>query len=78
MKITVTDYIDEILHAFNKADPNGKGTKTSAAPKSLFRIDEDCKKPQPEKAVAFHNLVAMTLYATKHARRTHAVQQLHS
>jgi hypothetical protein len=68
VKITMIDYVDEILTAFDKADPEGSGTKTSAASENLFRIDEDCEKLQPNKAVAFHNLVAKTLYATKRAR----------
>jgi hypothetical protein len=68
VKITMIDYVDEILTAFDKADPKGGGTKTSAASENLFRIDEECEKLQPNKAVEFHNLVAKTLYATKCAR----------
>jgi hypothetical protein len=62
------NYVEEILTAFDKADPKGGSTKTSAASKNLFRVDEDCVKLQPDKAVEFHNLVAKTLYATKRAR----------
>ena len=68
VKITMFDYVDEILAAFDKADPQGGGTKTSAAPDGLFKIDEDCEKLSQDKAVEFHNLVAKTLYATKRAR----------
>jgi hypothetical protein len=68
VKITMFDYIEEILTAFDKAEPKGAGTKTSAAPENLFAVNEDCEKLPPEKAVAFHNLVAKTLYATKRAR----------
>ena len=68
VKISMFDYIDEILTAFDKAEPKGSGTKTSAAPKNLFVINEDCEKLHPNKAVEFHNLVAKTLYATKRAR----------
>jgi hypothetical protein len=68
VKITMLDYVDEILAAFDKAEPKGVGTKTSAAPDSLFKVDEDCKKLTQAKAVEFHNLVAKTLYATKRAR----------
>jgi hypothetical protein len=39
VKITMFDYINEILTAFDKA-PTGGGTKTSAAPGSLFKVDE--------------------------------------
>jgi hypothetical protein len=62
------DYIDEIINAFDKAEPKGGGTKSSAAPDNLLKADEDCKKLPPEKALEFHNLVAKTLYATKQAR----------
>jgi hypothetical protein len=68
VKITMFDYVDEILTAFDKAEPKGGGTKTSAAPGSLFKVDESCAKLGQNKDVDFHNLVAKTLYATKRAR----------
>ena len=68
VKITMYDYIDEILAAFDKAEPNARGTKASAAPENLFKVDADCVKLETSKAVQFHNLVAKTLYATKRAR----------
>jgi hypothetical protein len=68
VKITILDYVNEILAAFGKAEPKGGDTKTSAAPDSLFKVDEDCEKLAQAKAVEFHNLVAKTLYATKRAR----------
>jgi hypothetical protein len=68
VKNTMFDYVNEILTAFDKAEPKGGGTKTSAAPDSLFKVDESCVKLAQNKAVEFHNLVAKTLYATKRAR----------
>jgi hypothetical protein len=68
VKIKMLDYVDEILAAFDKAEPKCGGTKTSEAPDSLFKVDEDCEKLAQAKAVEFHNLVAKTLYATKRAR----------
>jgi hypothetical protein len=68
VKITMLDYVNEILAAFDKAEPKGGGTKTSAYPDSLFKVDEDCEKLAQAKAVEFHNLVAKTLYANKRAR----------
>ena len=65
VKITMLDYVAEILEAFDKAEPNCSGTKSSAAPDNLFKVDEDCEKLKPKQAVEFHNLVAKTLYATK-------------
>jgi hypothetical protein len=68
VKITIFDDISEIITAFDNAEPKGDGTKTSAAPDSLFKVDEICAKLAQNKAVEFHNLVAKTLYATKRAR----------
>jgi hypothetical protein len=68
VQISQFEYIEEILIAFDKADPNGGGTKTSAAPINLFRIDDDCEKLNSTKAKTYHNLVAKTLYATKRSR----------
>jgi hypothetical protein len=65
---TMLDYVDDILAAFDKAEPKGGGTKTSAAPDILFKVDVDCEKLAQAKAVELHNLVANTLYATKRAR----------
>jgi hypothetical protein len=68
VKLSMFEYVDEILTAFDKAEPKGAGTKSSAAPDNLFTVNEDCKKVSSEKIVQFHNLVAKTLYATKRAR----------
>jgi hypothetical protein len=68
VKVSMFDYIEEILTAFEKAEPNCAGTKSSAAPVNLFTVNEDCEKISDQKAVEFHNLVAKTLYATKRAR----------
>jgi hypothetical protein len=68
VKITMLDYIDEILAAYSLADPMVSGTKSTAAPENLFKVDEDCEKLSPRMAKIFHNLVAKTLYVTKRAR----------
>jgi hypothetical protein len=60
--------IDDIITTFEKADPSGGGTKSSAAPSNLFKVDDNCEKLKPAKAVQFHNIVAKTLYTTKRAR----------
>ena len=65
VNISMFNYIDKIINAFDKAEPKGGGTKSSAAPDDLFKVDKDREKLWPEKAVEFHNLVAKTLYATK-------------
>jgi hypothetical protein len=46
VKITMFDYVDEIITDFDKAEPKGGGTKTSAAPDSLLKVDENCEKIQ--------------------------------
>jgi hypothetical protein len=68
VKITMLDYVNDILAAFDKAEPKGGGTKTSTDPDSLFKVDEYCDKLAQAKAVEFRNLVAKTLYATNRAR----------
>jgi hypothetical protein len=66
--VTMFDHLDDILTVFEKIEPNGGGTKSSAAPVNLFTVNEDCEKLEDEKAVQFHNIVAKTLYVTKRAR----------
>jgi hypothetical protein len=66
--ITMFDYINEIISAYDEADPKGGGTKISAASENLFRIDDDCKKLDDQKSKQFYNLLAKTLCATKRAR----------
>jgi hypothetical protein len=68
VKISMFDYVDDIISAFDKAEQQCGGTKTSAAPDSLFKVDEICDKLKQEKATEFHNLVAKTLYANKRSR----------
>ena len=69
VKISMFDYINEILAAFDTVEPKGAGTKRSAAPENIFMVNEDCKKNLSDKTVQlFHNLAAKTLYSTKRAR----------
>jgi hypothetical protein len=65
---TMFDNVDDILTSFDKAEPKVGGTNSSAAPKSLFKVDESYEKLKQDRAVEFHNLMAKTLYATKLAR----------
>jgi hypothetical protein len=67
VKITMTDYVEEVLTAFSKADPKANGTKTSAAPDDLFKINQDSPKLDPSLAATFHTLVAKILYCAKRA-----------
>ena len=38
-KVTMLNYVEEILTAFAKADPKVTGTKSSAAPENLFVVN---------------------------------------
>jgi hypothetical protein len=62
VKITMLDCVDEILAAFDKAEPKGGGTKTSASPDSLFKVDEDCDKLAQAKAVEFHKFLTTRVH----------------
>ena len=65
VQITMIDFLDKYLIAFDKAEPKVGGTKTSAAPENLFKVDKYCIHLPQSKTVQFHNLVANTLYATR-------------
>jgi hypothetical protein len=73
------DYIDEIVAAYDKAlgklDDGFSAVKkknnlarTSAAPDDLFVVDQDAEKLSKESSIAFHHLVAKTLYVSNCAR----------
>jgi hypothetical protein len=68
VKITMCDYVYEILTAFDNTEPKGGGTNTNASPDSLFKVDENCEKLKQDKDVEFHKMVPKTLYSTKRAR----------
>ena len=68
VRVSMFGYIDELLSAFEKEYPECKGIKSTAAPRNLFIVNEDCKKLKEDKAVAFHNLTAKTLFSMKRAR----------
>jgi hypothetical protein len=78
-RITMIDYVDEIVAAYDKASSElddgftlvfkkGNRSKSSAAPDDLFVVDEDAEKLSEEGQMAFHHLVAKTLYISKRAR----------
>ena len=63
VKITMLEYIDEILDAFDKLDPTGGGTKSSATPAIILKVYVDCRKFNTTQAVEFHHLAAKILFA---------------
>ena len=68
VSVSMFGYIQEILDLFDKEAPKCTGTKTSAAPVDLFRVQPECTKLSPAKQEIFHSIVAKTLFATKRAR----------
>ena len=68
VQITIIDFLDKVFIDFDKAEPKGGGTKTSAAPENLFKVEEDCENLPQSKTIQFQNLVAKTLYSTKRSR----------
>ena len=64
-KFIMIDYINELIAAFDKKEPRGRGINTSPASEDLYKVDEDFEKLSPEKTKIFHYLVAKTLYNTK-------------
>jgi len=56
VKVTMFNYIKEILAAFDAVDPKATGTKASAAPDELFKVNEKCEKIGTKLATAFHTL----------------------
>jgi hypothetical protein len=68
VKITMFDFLDEIITDFERIEPNNRGEKSSAAPSDLFKVDEDCAKLPEPKREQFHKIVAKTLFMTKRSR----------
>ena len=78
-KVTMIDYVDEIVAAYNKVlsklddgvsaiKKKSNPARTSTAPDDQFVVNKDAAKLSKEGSTAFHNLVAKTLYVSKHAR----------
>ena len=67
VKITMFDYIQEMLEDFHKFDPNKTISRTPAAD-HLFKVRDDQPKLDEQKAQVFHTLTAKSLFATKLAR----------
>ena len=42
-------------------DPSKSGTKSSAAPENMFKVDKHCDKLSIDKAKVFHKLLIKTL-----------------
>jgi hypothetical protein len=74
--VTMYDYLDGILQAFDAAVKKHGGGFTpvtrqpfkTTAPDNLFVVNEDCEKLSEAVLADFHSIVAKTLYVTKRAR----------
>ena len=69
VKVSMIDYTDEIIAAFDKSYPGGRGIKTSIAPENLYKVDKYCENLSTDKSKVLHNLVNKTLYTTKRSRK---------
>ena len=64
VKITMFDYIQEMLEDFHKFYPNKTISRTPAVD-HLFKVRDDQPKIDDQKAQIFHNFTAKALFATK-------------
>lgn len=53
IKLTMLEYIKEILNAWEKAEPDDAGTKST---EKIFTIDDNCMELSVTKTVQFHML----------------------
>ena len=67
VKITMFDYIQEMLEDFHKFDPSKTISCTTAAD-HIFKVRDDQPKFDEYKAQIFHTFTAKVLLATKQAR----------
>jgi hypothetical protein len=67
VKISMFEYVEEILATFDTADTTAGDTKSTSAPEDLFTINDDSEKIGQAKTVEFYNRVAKSLFAIKRA-----------
>ena len=67
VKITIFEYIQEMLEDFQKFDPSKTVSRTPAAD-HLLKVQDDQSKLNEQKAQTFHTFTAKALFATKRAR----------
>jgi hypothetical protein len=67
VKITMIDYVEDMLLLFSDHDKSGSTAKTPAA-EHLFRVNGASTSLTQEAATIFHNFVAKCLFLTKRAR----------
>ena len=67
VKITMLEYIQEMLEDFHRFDPNKTISHTAAAD-HLFKVRDDQPKLDEQNAQVFHTFTAKSIFATKRAR----------
>ena len=67
VKITMFDYIQEMLEDYHRFNPNKTIYRTPAAV-HVFKVRDDQPKLDEQKAQIFHTFTAKALFATKRAR----------
>ena len=70
VQITMIDFLDTVLVDPEKAEPKGDGTKKSAEPENIFKVNKYYDKLPQSKTVQFHNLVENSLYTTKRSDKS--------
>jgi hypothetical protein len=68
VKVSMFDYVDDLLRDYKKAAPEEHRTKTSVAPRDLFVVDEDCEKLDAKRSKQFDHLLAKISFVTKRVR----------
>ena len=67
VKITMFDYIQEMLEDFHKYDPS-KTVSRTPADDHIFKVRDDQPKLNEQKSQIFHTFTAKALFATKRAK----------
>ena len=67
VKITMCDYIQEMLEDFHKYEPSKTVSRTPASD-HLLKVQDDQPKLNEQKAQTFHTFTAKALFATNRAR----------
>jgi hypothetical protein len=82
VRITMVKHVDDIIETFEKAKLKFDGgliksklkrksrssSQVTAAPKNLFKVNEECEALQDADREIFHKVVAKSLYVAKRAR----------
>ena len=74
VEITMLDYNNGILNAFNKSYSKGGSNKSIAEPDIIFKVNKYCENINSKKAVDFHHLVQKCCLLPRSTGWTYAPQ----